>query len=115
MYDGSVVSGFPIDRVANDNPNRESHIDRAADMTPIVATTEVGRPAADVFTYTTDPRRFPDWQAGVVSGRMDGDRVGARCVTVRRIGGAERPSTSEMVRRDAPRSWAVRGLDGPIR
>jgi Polyketide cyclase / dehydrase and lipid transport len=85
-------------------------------MPPIVAAAEVDRPAADVFAYTTDPTRFPEWQAGVVSGRLDGgDAVGARCITVRRIGGAERPSTSELVRRDPPRAWAVRGLDGPIR
>jgi hypothetical protein len=86
-------------------------------MPPIVATAEVDRPAADVFAYTTDPTRFPEWQAGVVSGRLDGggDGVGARCITVRRIGSAERPSTSELVRRDPPRAWAVRGLHGPIR
>jgi uncharacterized protein YndB with AHSA1/START domain len=84
-------------------------------MPPIVATAEVDRPAADVFTYTTDPTRFPEWQAGVVSGRMDAAEVGGRCVTVRRIGGAERPSTSELVRLEPPRAWAVRGLDGPIR
>jgi uncharacterized protein YndB with AHSA1/START domain len=82
---------------------------------PIVATAVVDRPAADVFAYTTDPTRFPEWQAGVVSGRMDGDEVGARCVTVRRIGGAERPSTSELVQLEPPRAWAVRGTDGPIR
>jgi uncharacterized protein YndB with AHSA1/START domain len=82
---------------------------------PIVATAEVDRPPADVFAYTTDPTRFPEWQAGVVSGRMDGDEVGARCVTVRRIGGAERPSTSELVQLEPPRAWAVRGTDGPIR
>ena len=86
-------------------------------MPPIVASAEVDRPAADVFAYTTDPTRFPEWQAGVVSGRLDGgdDGVGARCITVRRIGGAERPSTSELVRLEPPRAWAVRGLDGPIR
>jgi uncharacterized protein YndB with AHSA1/START domain len=85
-------------------------------MPPIVASAEVDRPAADVFAYTTDPTRFPEWQAGVVSGRLDGaDGVGARCITVRRIGGAERPSTSELVRLEPPRAWAVRGVDGPIR
>jgi polyketide cyclase/dehydrase/lipid transport protein len=89
-------------------------------MPPIVATAEVDRPAADVFSYTTDPTRFPEWQAGVVSGRLDdgddgGDGVGARCITVRRIGGAERPRTSGLVRLEPPRAWAVRGLDGPIR
>jgi hypothetical protein len=36
-------------------------------------------------------------------------------VTTRRIGGADRPSTSELVRIDPPRTWEVRGTDGPIR
>jgi uncharacterized membrane protein len=84
-------------------------------MPPIVATAEVDRPAADVFAYTTDPTRFPEWQAGVVSGRLDGEAVGVRCITVRRIGGAKRPSTSELVRLEPPRAWAVRSLDGLIR
>jgi uncharacterized protein YndB with AHSA1/START domain len=83
---------------------------------PIVATAEVHRPAEEVFAYATDPARFPDWQAGVVSGHMDsGPGVGARCITVRRIGGTERASTSELVDLDPPRTWSVRGIDGPIR
>src|SRR6516225_1030584 len=41
--------------------------------------------------------------------------VGAKCVTTRRIGGANRPSTSELVRIDPPKTWSVRGTDGPIR
>ena len=79
---------------------------------------EVDRPAAEVFAYATDPSKFHEWQKGVVSGSMDGDgepKIGDHCLTTRRIGGAERPATSELVRRDPPRSWAVRGLDGPIR
>ena len=86
-------------------------------MPPILATAEVDRPADDVFAYATDPARFPEWQAGVVSGRMDGGGtgVGARCFSVRRIGGAERASTSELVHVDPPRTWSVRGVDGPIR
>jgi uncharacterized protein YndB with AHSA1/START domain len=84
---------------------------------PILATAEVDRPADDVFAYATDPARFPEWQAGVVSGHMDGGGtgVGARCISVRRIGGAERASTSELVHVDPPRTWSVRGVDGPIR
>ena len=34
---------------------------------------------------------------------------------VRRIGGADRPSTSVVTKLDPPTSWAVRGIDGPIR
>ncbi len=91
-------------------------------MAPIMTSAEIDRPAAEVFAYVTDPARFPEWQKGVVDGHMDGPAngsptpaVGAKCVTTRRIGGADRPSTSELVDIDPPRTWAVRGLDGPIR
>ena len=85
-----------------------------------MASTEVERPAAEVFAYATDPARFSEWQKGVVEGHMDGPAngtpaVGAKCVTTRRIGGANRPSTSELVHIDPPASWGVRGIDGPIR
>jgi hypothetical protein len=85
-------------------------------MPPIMTTAEIGRPAAEVFAYATDPTRFSEWQKGVVNGHMGGPpAVGARCVTTRRIGGANRPSTSELVQIDPPKTWAVRGTDGPIR
>jgi uncharacterized protein YndB with AHSA1/START domain len=91
-------------------------------MPPIVTSAEIERPAAKVFAYATDPTRFSQWQKGVVDGRMDGPAngtqspaVGAKCVTTRRIGGASRPSTSELVHIDPPRTWGVVGIDGPIR
>jgi hypothetical protein len=87
-------------------------------MSPIVATTEVDRPAAEVFAYATDPTRFSQWQKGVVEGHMDQadtPQVGARCLTTRRIGGANRPSTSRLAHIDPPKTWGVRGIDGPIR
>jgi hypothetical protein len=87
-------------------------------MAPIIASINVDRPAAEVFAYATDPTRFTEWQKGVVSGRMDGNgspSVGDHCVTTRRIGFAERPSTSELVQYEPPHRWGVRGLDGPIR
>jgi hypothetical protein len=91
-------------------------------MPPIVTSAEIERPAGEVFAYATDPARFSEWQQGVVDGRMDGPddgtrapAVGAKCVTTRRIGGANRPSTSELVHIDSPRAWRVRGTDGPIR
>jgi hypothetical protein len=40
-------------------------------MAPVTVTTEVERPAADVFAYTTDPTRFSEWQQGVVDGRLE--------------------------------------------
>lgn len=86
-------------------------------MPPIVTSAEIDRPAAEVFAYATDPTRFSEWQKGVVDGHMDGpgDAVGARCMTTRRIGGANRSSTSELMHIDPPRTWRVQGLDGPVR
>jgi uncharacterized protein YndB with AHSA1/START domain len=86
-------------------------------MPPIVATTEVDRPVEEVLAYATDPTHFSEWQNGVVSGRMKESTPdeGAHCVTVRRIGGAERASASRLVHLDPPRTWRVRGIDGPIR
>ena len=86
-------------------------------MPPIVTTAEIARPAAEVFAYATDAARFREWQKGVVDGHMDGpaDTVGARCMMTRRIGGANRTSTSELVHVDPPRSWRVEGRDGPVR
>jgi hypothetical protein len=91
-------------------------------MAPIITTAEIDRPADEVFACATDPARFPEWQKGVVDGHMDGladgtrtPAVGAKCMTTRRIGGANRPSTSELTAIDPPRTWSVRGLDGPIR
>jgi len=79
---------------------------------------EVERSAEEVFAYATDPTRFHTWQKGVTSGSMERKSepaVGDNCRTTRRIGGAERPSTSELVRLDPPRAWSVHGIDGPIR
>jgi uncharacterized protein YndB with AHSA1/START domain len=91
-------------------------------MPPIMTSAEINRPAEEVFAYATDPARFKEWQKGVVDGHMDGPdggtgtpAVGAKCVTSRRIGGANRPSTSELVQIDPPKTWGVRGIDGPIR
>jgi carbon monoxide dehydrogenase subunit G len=87
-------------------------------MTPIVETIEVNRSQEEVFAYATDPTHFREWQTGVVSGEMAGGGpavVGAHCVTRRKIGLMERPSTSEVTELEPPRAWAVRGIDGPIR
>ena len=84
----------------------------------ISSTIEVDVPPAEVFAYVTDPTRFAEWQNGVVSGHMataGPPSVGDRCVTTRRIGFADRTVTSEISHVDPPRTWGVRGIDGPIR
>jgi uncharacterized protein YndB with AHSA1/START domain len=68
-------------------------------MSPITAFIELNRPVEDVFAYVTNPTRFVEWQHAVVSGHMDGDGplvVGDRCMTTRKIGGADRSVISEI-------------------
>jgi hypothetical protein len=86
-------------------------------MAPIITTIQVDRCADDVFAYATDPTRFSEWQQGVTGGHMEDGTpmVGTRCHTTRRIGGADRPSVSEVTHVDPPKTWGVRGIDGPIR
>jgi hypothetical protein len=67
-------------------------------MAPIITTTEIDRPATEVFQYATDPTRFSQWQQGVVDGRLDHagtPHVGDRCLTTRRISGANRETTPD--------------------
>ena len=87
-------------------------------MAPTVASAVVDRPAAQVFAYTTDPAHFSEWQQGVVEGHLEQPgpaQVGSKCLTTRRIGGANRVVTSELTHVDPPRTWGVRGIDGPVR
>jgi uncharacterized protein YndB with AHSA1/START domain len=91
-------------------------------MPPLVTTAEIERPAARVFACATDPALFPQWQKGVEGGHLDAPAdgsqlppVGTKCVTTRRIGGVSRQVTSELTHIDPPRTWGVRGTDGPIR
>jgi hypothetical protein len=87
-------------------------------MSPISTSVDVNRPAREVFAYATDPTRFHEWQKGVVDGHLEGGgtpTVGTRCLTTRKIGMANRPSTSELTHIDPPNTWGVRGIDGPIR
>jgi uncharacterized protein YndB with AHSA1/START domain len=86
-------------------------------MAPIISGAEVARSPEEVFAYVTDPTTFPEWQQGVVRGRLDTPttRVGSKCTTVRRIGGREREVTTQITEHDPPRRWADRGIEGPIR
>jgi uncharacterized protein YndB with AHSA1/START domain len=85
-------------------------------MEPVVNSIEIARRPEEVFAYVTDPSHLPDWQESVVS--ADGGSpptVRSRVVVTRRIGRMEKAATSEMIELNAPRTWAVRGIDGAIR
>jgi hypothetical protein len=79
-------------------------------MAPIVASTEVARPAEEAFAYVIDPSTMSEWQQGVVRGHLDTPATGAgsRCTTIRRIGGREREVITEITEYDPPRRWADR-------
>jgi len=87
-------------------------------MAPIVSSIEIARPPEEVFPYVTDPSRLDEWQESVVSAQLEGGgppAVGSRAITTRRIGRGERRMTMEMTELSAPGSWAIRGVDGPVR
>ncbi|GAA1883796.1 SRPBCC family protein [Actinomadura bangladeshensis] len=84
-------------------------------MTALVNSIEINRPADEVFAYVVDPAKFPEWQRDVTRVSVQGDEVGSHFTTVRKIGGAERSMTQEITESVPPRTWAARGVDGPIR
>jgi uncharacterized protein YndB with AHSA1/START domain len=86
-------------------------------MAPIVSSIEIARPPEQVFSYVTDPSRLAEWQESV-GARAEGGgppAVGSKAITTRRIGRRERTMTMEITNIGPPRSWAVRGIDGPVR
>jgi uncharacterized protein YndB with AHSA1/START domain len=87
-------------------------------MPPFVSHIDIARPPEVVFAYATDPSRFAEWQHDVVRVRIEGGHpagVGTRFTTTRRIGRVEHSATQEIAAVDPPRSWAARGVDGPLR
>ena len=87
-------------------------------MAPIVKSIEIARRPEEVFSYVTDPSHLPEWQESVVAVRRVGDAplaVGSRIVVTRRVGRRERTMTAELAELSPPSSWAVRGVDGPVR
>ena len=87
-------------------------------MAPMINTVEIARSPQDVFAYVTDPSRFTEWQDAVVSARLEGDgppRQGSRLKMTRRTGRREQTLTTELTEYSPPRSYAFRGIDGPIR
>jgi uncharacterized protein YndB with AHSA1/START domain len=87
-------------------------------MAPIVSSIEIARRPEEVFAYVTDASRLAEWQESVVSSRVEGagpPSVGTRASVTRRVGPIERPMTAELTELVPPTSWAVRGIDGPVR
>ena len=87
-------------------------------MAPIVNSVEISRSPEDVFARLSDVPRFSEWQEGLVRAQVEGGgpmAPGAKMKMTRRVGGREQEMTSEMTEFSPPRSFAFRGIDGPIR
>ena len=87
-------------------------------MAPIVVSTEISRRPEDVFAYLTDPSNLPDWQESVVriDGHSGGPVAGTKALSIaRHVGPRDMTMGVEIGNLDPPRSWTVRGLDGPVR
>ncbi|MGZ4257588.1 MAG: SRPBCC family protein [Gaiellaceae bacterium] len=79
---------------------------------------EINRRPEDVFAYIDDLARHGEWQEQIVSVQVDTEgptRVGSKATEVRKIGGREQTMSYEITEHDPPRSFAFRGLDGPLR
>jgi len=84
-------------------------------MTAIVESIEIECPPGDVFEYATDLSRYPEWQRGVGSARLQGNgpiKAGSRAVMTRRVGPRMVEYIEEMAELNPPRSWTVRSVGG---
>ena len=87
-------------------------------MAPLSSTIEIARSPEDVFAYVTDPGRFTQWQERLVAAKEEGDGprgAGSRVRITRKMGPREQTFTVEVTEYQPPRSWAIRGIDGPVR
>src|SRR6266511_1756799 len=87
-------------------------------MAAIVESIEISRRPEQVFAYLNDPSHMTEWQESAVSVRQEGaggPGVGSIIVMTRRVRGGERTMTNEVTEVDPPRSFAARGIDGPVR
>ncbi len=86
-------------------------------MAAIVESIEIARRPEEVFAYATDFSHFPEWQGGVSSARPESDAplaVGSKATVTRQAGPRKLARTEEITELDPPRSWAGRGVGGPL-
>ena len=87
-------------------------------MTAIRESIEISRRPEDVFAYLDDLARHGEWQEQIVSAHVDTDgptHVGTQVSETRRMGKREQKIKYEITEHSPPRTFAFRGIDGPIR
>jgi uncharacterized membrane protein len=94
------------------------HAEAEEAMAAITGSIEIARRPEDVFAYLDQLDRHPEWQQQLVSAHADSTatKLGTRSTEVRRVGfGRQQTFTYEVTEHVPPRSFAFRGIDGPIR
>jgi uncharacterized protein YndB with AHSA1/START domain len=79
---------------------------------------EIDRPPEDVFAYLDQLERHGEWQAEIVSTKVETSgpvAVGTRVREFRKIGGREQDASYEITEHDPPRKTSFRGVVGPVR
>jgi len=74
-------------------------------------TIEIAKTPDEVFAYLTDVANVPEWQSGVRSSEMKGDRI----EETRSFLGREMHTTLEILESDAPRVFTLKAVNGPVR
>jgi uncharacterized protein YndB with AHSA1/START domain len=78
--------------------------------------TQIRRPVADVFAYSTDPDRLATWQTNTISAVREDDGplgLGSRLREVHRApGGKQLESVVEVCEYEPDRTFALRVVDG---
>jgi uncharacterized membrane protein len=87
-------------------------------MEPITIQIDIDRSPAEVYTYTTDPTHFPEWQKDVaavrvVSGAPGG--AGSAFDTIRHFAGASQTMTQEVTEASPPLRWSSPGISGAVK
>jgi uncharacterized protein YndB with AHSA1/START domain len=86
-------------------------------MAAIVESVEIARRPMDVFSYATDFSRYPEWQGGIESVRVEDNgppAVGSKALVTRRVGPRRLSGAEEIIELSPPSSWTVRTVDGPV-
>src|SRR5437016_2213933 len=84
----------------------------------ISSSIEIDRAPQDVFAYLDELHKHSEWQASLISSRVDTEGpigVGTRVADTRKVPGGPREMTYEITEHDPPRKSAWRGVDGPVR
>ncbi len=84
----------------------------------INGTVEIARSPHEVFEYSADPVRIPEWQPDVRTAAFDEPEavgVGARGREVRHVMGSDRSIMWEVTEYRPDQRFGVRGVGGPVR